>query len=317
MNPDQPITPSPELAPIVLFAYRRPAELARTLAALRANPLAAQSELYVFVDGPRHTFDMPKVKAVQQLVDALDGFHTIHRHYAGRNRGLAASVIAGVSQVMAEHGRAIVLEDDLVTSPNFLDFMNQGLRQYQHQPRVFSLTGYTFAFDRPANYPHDAYLFPRTGSWGWATWADRWASVDWAVSDYDAFLADRSRVQAFQQYGSDRLKMLKRWRMGEIDSWAIRFCYAEARQNGLTVYPTTSKVDNIGFTGESTNTHGYNRYRTRLDTGTQQVFSLPDDMTCLPHYVQHMRWKFSLPVRAANRLLTHALKAQRWMGKSD
>ena len=114
-----------------------------------------------------------------------------------------------------------------------------------------------------------------------------------------------------------RLKMLKRWRMGEIDSWAIRFCYAEARQNGLTVYPTTSKVENIGFTGESTNTHGYNRYRTRLDTGTQEVFSLPDDMTCLPHYVQHMRWKYSLPVRAANRLLTHALKAQRWMGKSD
>ncbi|MBO0938813.1 glycosyltransferase [Fibrella sp. HMF5335] len=308
---------STELAPIVLFAYKRPAELAQTVSALRANYLAPESELYVFVDGPKHPFDLPKVEAVHRVADSIGGFRAVHRFYAGRNMGLAKSIIAGVSQVMAEHGRAIVLEDDLLTTRNFLDYMNQALRQYRENQQVFSISGYTFPFDQPANYDADGYVYPRTGSWGWASWADRWTSIDWELTDYDNFMADRNRCELFDFYGSDRLRMLRRWQAGLIDSWAIRWCYAQAKVNGVTLYPTVSKVDNIGFSQESTNTHGYNRYRTILDAGVSRTFNLPQNSVVPDYYLNQMRWKFSLTVRAVNRLFTHAQKAQRWFTQKN
>lgn len=241
------MTTYPTHAPIVLLAYKRPDELRRTLAALKANYLAPHSDLYVFVDGPKNPFDLPRVDAVRRIVDSITEFKTIHRHFAPRNQGLANSVIAGVSQVIAQHGRAIVVEDDLVTSPNFLDFMNQSLNHYKTEPSVFSISGYTFPFKKPAEYRPDGYFYPRTGSWGWASWADRWMPIDWDLADYDEFVADKTRCDLFDYYGSDRLQMLRKWKADEIDSWAIRWCYAQAKTKGLTLYPTTSKVENIGF----------------------------------------------------------------------
>lgn len=300
-------------APVVLFAYKRPAELAQVVSALRANYLAPESELYVFVDGPKHPFDLPKVEAVHRVVNNISGFRVVHRHYAARNMGLAKSVIAGVSKVMAEHGRAIVLEDDLLTTRNFLDYMNQALTQYADSEQIFSVSGYTFPFDQPADYDADGYVYPRTGSWGWASWADRWNGIDWELTDYDHFMDDRDRCDRFDFYGSDRLRMLRRWQAGLIDSWAIRWCYAQAKVNGVTLYPTISKVENIGFSQESTNTHGYNRYKTILDAGVSRTFNLPETAMVPDYYMNQMRWKFSLTVRAVNRIFTHAQKAQQWL----
>lgn len=153
-------------APIVLFAYKRPVELKATLQALQANYLASQSDLYIFVDAAKRPEDEPKVAQVHQLLDAVTGFRTIHRDYATSNIGCADSVIRGISIVLAKHPAAIIVEDDLVTTPNFLDFLNQGLVQYAKNRRVYSVAGYTFPFQRPADYASDAYLIPRHSPWG-------------------------------------------------------------------------------------------------------------------------------------------------------
>lgn len=305
----------PELAPIVLFAYNRPNELQQTLNALKANYLAPQSDLYIFVDGPKHPFDLPKVDAVHRIVNHVTGFRSVQRYYSQRNQGLANSIIGGVSQIMARHGHAIVLEDDLLTTRNFLDFMNQALRQYAHQSKIFSVSGYTFPFQKPDHYAAEGYLYPRTGSWGWASWADRWQGIDWQLADYDEFLADPDRCEEFNFNGSDRLRMLRRWKAGEIDSWAIRWCYAQAKVKGLTLYPTVSKVHNIGFSAESTNTNGFNRYKTRLDRGDSRQFVLPEQLVYSEYFGQRFRRKFSLPVRAANRLMTNMVFMQRWLSQ--
>lgn len=299
------------LAPIVLFGYKRPAEIRQTLDALRANYLASQSDLHVFIDGPKKPADEPKVAAVRAIVDAAGGFRNVYRHYASENRGLATSVITGVSAVMAQYGKVIVLEDDLLTTPNFLDYMNGALTHYEHEPQLFSISGYTFPFTKPANYPFDAYVFPRTSSWGWATWADRWAKADWSVADYDEFVADKTRYRQFAYYGSDRPRMLRRWRTKEIDSWAIRWCYAQAKHQGVTLYPTVSKIRNIGFSLDSTNTSGYNRYETLLDPGTGQTFMFPDSLICANHYVRGMRQRFSLPTRLTSRVLSDLTRMRR------
>jgi hypothetical protein len=298
-------------APIVLFAYKRAAELSQTLAALKANHLAAETELYVFVDGPRRPADAPKVAAVHTLLDALTGFKAIHRQYSPTNIGCADSIIGGVTRVLQQHPAVIVLEDDIVTSPNFLDYMNQCLDRYADVREVFSVGGYTFPFARPRNHADDVYFFPRTCAWGWGIWADRWQLADWSLADFDAFMADPVARRRFNEGGSDRVRMLERTKAVEIDAWDIRLCYSEFRQNGVTVYPTLSKTLNIGVSSpDSTTEVVYDRYQTPLDPGQQRTFTLPDRVTVNPGYARQFRRKFSVPVRILNKLRTYAMSAK-------
>lgn len=293
-------------APVILFAYKRPVELAATLQALQANYLASQSDLYIFVDAPKRPDDAAKVAQVHRLLDDFTGFRTIHRDYAETNIGCANSIIRGVSQVLAKHPSAIIVEDDIVTAPNFLDFMNQGLARYEKNRRVYSVAGYTLPFQQPANYPFDAYLIPRHSPWGWGTWTDRWQSVDWDMTDYPEFTRDRQQQKAFMQGGSDLLGMLRDQMEGRADAWDIRFCYNRFKEGGLTVYPTLSKVQNIGFTADATHTNIYNRYKTTLDDSAQRTFSWPDQVQTTDYYHRQTLRHYSIPTRIYNRLKTLA-----------
>lgn len=293
-------------APVLLFAYKRPVELQATLTALQANHLASQSDLYIFVDAPKRPGDETKVAQVHKILDAASGFRTIHRDYATANIGCADSIIRGVSRVLADHPAAIIVEDDLVTAPNFLDFMNQCLRQYATNRRVYSVAGYTMPFPKPPGYASDAYFIPRHSPWGWGTWADRWQSVDWNMTDYPAFAQDQDRQKAFKQGGSDLVKMLRDQMEGRSDAWDIRFCYNRFLENGITLYPTVSKVQNIGFGRDATHTDIYNRYATSLDEGTQREFDLPRIIQTTDYYHRQTLRRYSIPVRIYNRLKTLA-----------
>ncbi len=293
-------------APVLLFAYKRPVELKATLEALRANHLASQSDLYIFADAPKRPEDAPKVAQVHQLLNAATGFRTIHRNYAKTNIGCADSVIRGISLVLAKHPSAIIVEDDLITAPNFLDFMNQGLARYAERKRVYSVAGYTFPFEQPADYTTDAYLIPRHSPWGWATWADRWQSIDWDMTDYAAFATDKQQQRAFKQGGSDLVGMLRDQMEGRADAWDIRFCYNRFKADGLTVYPTVSKVENIGFGEEATHTNIFNRYKTKLDDGSQRTFDFPELVQPTAYYHRKTLQRYSIPTRIYNRLKTVA-----------
>jgi hypothetical protein len=295
-------------APVILFAFKRAQELKETLQALVANHLASETDLYVFVDAPKssRTEDWPKVREVHRVLDELSGFRNVFRDYATTNIGCADSIIRGVSRVLAQHPAAIVVEDDLITAPNFLDYMNQCLRHYADQKSVWSVSGYTLPFQRPAGYGPDAYFVPRHSPWGWATWADRWQGVDWELPDYPIFEHDRRQQKAFMQGGSDLVGMLRRQMKGQSDAWDIRFCYNRFKANALSVYPTVSKVQNIGFGKEATHTDIYNRYKTHLDPGTQRCFDLPDLVEITAHYHRETLRRYSVPTRIYNKLKTYA-----------
>ncbi|MBO0938814.1 glycosyltransferase [Fibrella sp. HMF5335] len=294
-------------APIILFAYKRPSELRRTLLALQANFLATESELYVFVDGPKHPSDSLKVEQVRAIAEQITGFRNVYLHISTTNMGCANSIINGVSQVLREHPNAVVLEEDIVTTPNFLDFINQSLMQYASHPKVFSVGGYTFPFEHPTNYVDDVYFYGRTCAWGWGIWADRWFATDWSIADFEAFMADSARRKAFNYYGSDRVRMLRRSVEKEIDTWDIRLCYEQFKQKKLTAYPTISKVENIGFySNDGANTNVYNRYQTQLDDGLRRRFILPERVDEHSTYTRQFQHQFSLGVRLFNRLKTVA-----------
>lgn len=293
-------------APIILFAYKRPRELRQTIDALRANYLASESELYIFVDAPQKPADEPGVAEVKAVIEQITGFKTIHRNYAEANIGCADSIIQGISTVLKKYPSAIIVEDDLITAPNFLDYMNQCLQHYAKNKRVYSIAGYTFPFPKPPGYTDDAYFVPRHSPWGWATWSDRWESIDWTVADYDDFKNDPVRQKAFNSGGSDLSRMLRHQMEGAIDAWDIRYCYSRFKAGGLTVYPTVSKVQNIGFGPGATHTDIFNRYKTELDAGQQRTFKFPDVVQATDYYHRKTIQRYSPITRIYNRLKTYA-----------
>jgi hypothetical protein len=253
-----------ELSPICLFTYNRLNETIKTIKALQNNFLAIDSDLYIYSDGGRTEKDKEKVRKVRSYLYSISGFKSITILESPANRGLANSVISGVSEMLELNERVIVLEDDLVTSPNFLDFLNHALTFYERDNAIFSISGYTL------NLPSlpgekDYYFGYRASSWGWGIWRDRWMLIDWNVQEYEDFIKNKNLVEEFKRGGSDLPRMLKNQNNGVIDSWAIRFCFHQFRYNLKTVFPTKSKLISIGFSNEATNTIGSKRFHTPLD----------------------------------------------------
>ncbi|MBP3041776.1 sugar transferase, partial [Bacillaceae bacterium Marseille-Q3522] len=237
------------LAPVVVFVYNRPNHTQETLEALKCNKLASETDMYIFSDNARNEKDASKVNAVRAYIRDFANraiFHSVKIIEAEKNNGLANSVISGVTQIIKTYGKVIVVEDDLVTSTDFLVYMNSSLDYYQLDNTIWSISGYTFSMKSLEDYKNDVYLSYRACSWGWATWEDRWIKTDWDVSDYNKFIYNYKCRKAFNLGGSDLAGMLDIQMESRIDSWAIRWCYAQFKCGKFTVYPKESKVINIG-----------------------------------------------------------------------
>lgn len=292
-------------APIVLFTYKRLDTLKQTIAALQENYLAKESDLIIFSDAAKHFADKEVVDRIRDYLKEVTGFQSVKVYAATSNKGLAKSIIEGVSSVINEYGKAIVLEDDLKTTPNFLNFMNASLENYKNDYGVFSVSGYSFNLDEKVDAPEEIYLLNRGWSWGWATWEDRWNSVDWAVSDYDRFLKNKVARKEFSRGGSDLVSMLKRQMNGTLDSWAIRWFYHQFKVNGLTVYSNYSKVYNNGFDEDATHTTGsVQRYLPKLDQVYATDFNFPKNVEINAFYQKQFQRKMSISSRIVSKIRT-------------
>lgn len=241
-----------ELAPIVLFVYNRPWHTQQTVEALKKNDLAKESELFIYSDAPKNKQEIKHVAEVRAYIKKVEGFKKVTVIERNKNWGLANSIINGVTKIVNEYGKAIVLEDDLVTSPYFLQFMNNGLKFYQENQGIMSITGFNLpptCMKLPKNFTDDVYLNYRSSSWGWATWVNRWNLIDWDIKDFDQFIDDPKKQKLFNRGGDDLTDMLRAQMEGKIDSWAIRFSYAHFKQKMYSVYPRYSYINNIGLDG--------------------------------------------------------------------
>lgn len=263
------------LAPIIIFAFNRPQAFQALTASLLANEECKDSDLYIYIDGARasHPQDKEKVEETAKIAHSIKGFRSITIEASAQNNGLAASIIKGVTEVIDRHGQAIVMEDDLVVSRNFLAYMNQGLRRYINQKKVFSICGYTNKVTPPHDYGFDSYFTTRSSSWGWGTWKDRWATVDWELADWKTVKANRFRFNRWG--GSDCYGLLDDWHTGRNHSWAIRFCYSQFIQDRVSSFPIISKVQNRGFDGSGTHCKAYTRFKSEFDESDSKAFEWP------------------------------------------
>ena len=145
------------------------------------------------------------------------------------------------------------MEDDIVAHPFFLRFMNEALECYEKTKQIFAISATMEIFPIPANYKKDVFLTYRFGSWGWATWSDRWNSADWNIDNYPIIKQPTSkRIKQFCKGGDDLWSMLQAQKNGKIDSWAIRMCYNMSIQRRLCLRPIHSFVKNIGVDNSGT-----------------------------------------------------------------
>jgi len=266
------------LAPIALFVYNRPTHTRRSVQALLKNELARESDLIIFSDAPKNVDAEEAVQQVREYIQTITGFRSIRIVERERNWGLAKSIIDGVTTVVNQYGRIIVLEDDLIITPHFLDFINRALGKYESEHKVIQVSGYMFPVK--IGIEDDTFFLPLTTSWGWATWKRAWQLFDTDAKGYAQVKTDPALRKRFNLDGAyDYFLMLEAQLAGQIDSWAIRWYLATFLFEGLTLYPRESLVTNVGFEGSGT--HGLMRGSMSRSSAREEFVpeSFPDTLS--------------------------------------
>lgn len=276
-------------APIALFAYNRPAHLRQTLEALRKNELAAESDLHIFSDGPKSSKDAPMVETVRACLKDVPGFRSTTVIEHPTNLGLASSIIHGVTTICGRHGWIIVLEDDMVTSPWFLRYMNEGLATYELDPEVISIHGYIY----PVRVPLPETFFLRGADcWGWATWARGWQHFNPDGAALLANLEERQLTHAFDFDGAyGYTAMLRDQIAGRNNSWAIRWHASAFLLDKLTLYSGRSLVQNIGLDNSGTHCGATEEFTTLLTSQPVPVVRQPlkENLEARRQISEHLR----------------------------
>ena len=292
------------LAPIVVFTYNRPEHTLRTLNALLMNPLANESDIIIYSDSARTANHNKAVDEVRSYLSELTGFRSIKVIHRDKNFGLAESIIQGVTEVLQQSEKVIVLEDDMVVSPYFLEYMNEALEQFVDDDRVISVHGYVYPVD--FELP-EVFFLPGADCWGWATWRRGWALFN---SDGQYLLDElvrRHLIQEFDYNGAyPFLNMLKDQIKGKNDSWAIRWYASAFLTNKLTLYPGRSLVNNIG--NDSSGTHCGDS--DSMDAKLSETKINLNNIAVEPS--QMGREAFEIFLRQSQKRLLHRLLGKAW-----
>jgi hypothetical protein len=308
-----------QFAPIALFSYNRPRHLRQTVGTLLKNSEAAQSDLFVFSDGAKNNLAVEAVREVRQYIKTITGFKSLTIIERPENYGLGKSIIEGVTFVCDKFSKVIVLEDDLVTSPFFLKFMNDGLKCYESEEQVASIHGYAL----PVKQELSQTFFVRGADClGWATWKRAWDLFEPEGQKlYDELLRSRLTDRFDLDGAYPFTQMLKDQIAGKNNSWAVRWHASVFLENKLTLTPQKSFVRHIGNDGTGTNFGVDDMLDTELAErpvtvgGIQIVESLEARSATAQYFVARFAAnKDSLLRRAMQRVWNVGKRWLRWGG---
>lgn len=261
------------LAPIVLFVYNRPWHTQQTIEALEKNELARESELFIYSDAAKNASDSAQVTKVREYIRSINGFKKITIIERKKNWGLANSIIDGVTTIVNQYGKIIVLEDDLVTSSHFLKFMNTSLLMYENEINVACIHGYIY----PIKDLPETFFIRGADCWGWATWKDKWAIFE---PDGQKLLDELKQKNLSKEADfsntTNYSQMLKDQILGNNNSWAVRWYISAFLKEMLCLYPGKSYVQNIGTDDSGTHCGVTDLYRVELSQ-IDDIKKIPQD----------------------------------------
>jgi len=249
------------LAPIVLFVYNRLWHTKQTIEALQKNEFAKETELFIYADGVKEKVskdDIKKVEEVRSYIKTITGFKKVVITERNENYGLAENIIFGVTEIINKFGKIIVLEDDIVTSPFFLQYMNNALNFYENESKVMTISAYSYPINSE-NLP-ETYLLRPSACWGWATWENSWKFFN---NDIDNTIKKFSKkdIYTFDADGTAKFwEQVIANKKGRLKTWAIFWSASMFVQNGLTLFPKFSYTNNIGHDNSGENCDTNNNY---------------------------------------------------------
>lgn len=259
--------------PVALFAYKRPLHLRQVVDSLRANPGAADTELFIFCDAAARPEDRPAVTDVREYARSVDGFKRVTVIERETNYGLSRSITEGVDRLCLEYGRAAVVEDDVLVSPHFLSWVNAALDKYENDERVLSVGCYVFPSQ--IKLP-ETFFLSLPDCWGWAVWARSWRRYQADGLALLRALRERNLEHRFDFEGAyPYTEMLRGQTQGKNDSWAVRWSASVLLAGGLTIYPRRSMTRNIGFDGTGTHCGEGDVYLSELAVRLPVIANIP------------------------------------------
>ena len=289
-------------APIIVSVYDRLEHLKSCLASLARNPAAPDSPLFIVSDGPKTEEARDRILSIRDFAGAVRGFGTTTVLARESNLGSFQSVKSAIDEILPLSGRAIFLEDDNVVSPNFLEFLNEGLGFYEDDPSVFSISAYGYPVAIPPAYGSAVYAWPGFSAWGVGLWADRWASVQWSYDGFEDVRRDRRRRRAMDRNAEHLARYIKsdleKGRM--IIDTVVSFRIFLRKQYSL--FPVVSKVRNIGHDGSGEHGGRADLYRRQeIDPGGPSGFvaGIRPDERIGRVLRKHFRVPFPAKIRSA------------------
>lgn len=280
------------LAPIALFVYNRPEHTRRTLSFLKQNLLADESRLFIFSDGAKDKGQYGKVAEVREIIRSVEGFKSVHVVERQSNMGLAGSIIDGVTMLTGKYGKVIVFEDDLISSPYTLKYFNDALRRYENEERVMHIGAYMY----PLKGEHlpQSFFYRAASSWGWATWERAWKhfepDIDTIISRFDADKKGRFSIDWTMNFW----KQVREFKRGKNNSWAIRWYASVFLNNGLTLNPSSSLINNIGHDGTGIHSGINTIYDVKISDKPVTEFpdlveENPEAYRAIKHFLKHRK----------------------------
>lgn len=277
------------LAPVVLFTYNRLSHTQKTIQSLQKNKWAEQTELYIYSDGAKSDKAISSVEEVRAYLKTVQGFKNVRLIEREKNLGLAENIIQGVTDIINKHGKVIVLEDDMLTSPLFLEYMNHSLDLYENDNQVISVHGYTYPVS--GSLPH-TFFIKGADCWGWATWQRGWNFFERDGRKLQALLKEKNLENRLNYFGAYPFtQMLQDQIDGKNNSWAIRWAASALVNDKLTLYPGKSLVENFGFDSSGTHCGETEVYDVKLDKNfkTHEKIKIYEDTKALKKFEQYFR----------------------------
>lgn len=261
-----------KLAPIALFVYNRLDHTKQTIEALKLNTLAEESDLIIFSDAAKNEKASLKVGEVRKYIHSVTGFKNITVVERSENFGLAKSISTGVTDIVNKYGKIIVLEDDIVTSPAFLKFMNEALDYHQNNQKVWHISGWSYPINTEGL--SDTFLWRGMNCWGWATWVDRWKyfkkDTNTLITEFNS-----EKIHTFNIDGTaDFWGQVLANQSGKTNTWAV-FWYASIFKNkGLCLNPSQTFVTNIGHDGTGVHLGEDESFNSKVNTSSNVSYEV-------------------------------------------
>jgi len=267
-----------ELAPILISVYNREKHLKNCINALLANSLAKESVLYVVSDAAANPSHEDAINAIRDYIKTINGFKEVNLIARPTNMGSYASVSNAFDFVIKKHGKIIFLEDDIYVTPNFLNFLNDGLKAYNDNYKVFSVSAYSFPCILPTMTSSSVYFFNGHSPWGFATWANRWNNIDFLLNDFNEQIKNRGLFKKLKNTAPNATLILLLDRARIINAMDARIYFNLIKNDQYVVFPTISLTRNTGHDGSGEHCGTNNTYMNqKIDDGSF-TYSFPPNI---------------------------------------